>query len=138
VSAQEPIGARLSRLFEIDVSEEIEPPPPVWKHEVGSELRGVFLNWITVPGRFEVPERLAIVEDDSGVRHSVGCGLTMMKSEMKRTAPRPGDSIEIKRLADKDTGKPRPLQTFRITVDRNNSPPTRADWNLEGGRDERA
>ena len=126
-------GARLARLRKVDTSKDPTPPAPYWQHEVGTTLAGVFRQWWTAPGNSEIPERMAIIEDDSGSRYAVGCRLTMLKKGFEKENPQPGDRITIRRGEDKDVGKRNPLKTFWITVDRNNGSPPRADWNLEEG-----
>jgi len=133
MTAKEPTGARLARLLEVDTSSEVRPPPPNWKSEPGDTLTGIFIKWVIVTSNLEKKHRIAIIEDRSGIRHSLWCSPTTLRSEMKRKNPMPGDGITIERKADRDTGKPHPLKVFRVTVKRDSGSPTRADWNLEGG-----
>ena len=133
MTAQESTGARLARLLRVDTSKEVEPPPPSWKPEPGDALTGEFIRWDTLIGNLENKHRIAIIEDRAGVRYSLWCSPTMLRSEMKRANPQPGDGITIERREDRDTGKPNPLKVFRVTVKRDSGSPQRADWNLEGG-----
>ena len=126
-------AARLRALLEVDVSEEVEPPPPAWKPEPGDVLLGSFIGWVTVTARFEKKHQIALVQDTSGARYSVWCSPKMLRSEMKKADPRPGDAIAIKRLEDRDVGKPHPLKQFKVAVDRSNGSPPRSDQNTERG-----
>jgi len=130
----EPTATHLRRLLKVDASEEVEPPPPSWKPHPGDTLRGTFIRWETVTGNLERQHKIAIVEDRAGVRHSIWCSPIVLRAEMKRARPQPGDAITIQRRADKDTGKPNPLKIFRVTVRSGSGSPARADWTLEGGK----
>jgi len=126
-------AARLRRLLKTDVSKDPTPPAPYWQHEVGATLEGTFIGWFTVTGNSELPEKMALIETDSGKRIGVGARLTMLKKGFKRTAPQPGDRIEIGRGEDKPTRYPNPLKTFWMTVDKKDGSPPRTYGKTGGG-----
>ena len=100
----------------MDTEKEAAPPAPTWSPEIGDELRGTFLGLVTVTGRHEKPHQIAIIEDLSGTRYSIWCSSKMLWPEMKRADPRPGEAITIRRLEDRDTGKPHPLKVFKVVL----------------------
>lgn len=94
-----------------------------WRPEVGEKLVGIILE--VSEGESEYGRYPLLIVDSTGDYIAVHAFHTVLKNELSRLRPQPGDTIGIKYL-----GKPpgKSYESYRVALDRKNSTAAGADW----------
>lgn len=107
---------------------ESESHPDAWKAEPGDELVGTFERWTSGTTRRGETHPIAIVRTTNGDPVAVWCFYAVLRAELQKAAPKPGELLAIRRLEDRENGEGQPYRVFRVVVDRDqNDPFTGAD-----------
>lgn len=118
-----------------------ESPPDFWDPGVGGELFGQFNGWSSGQTQRGDTIQIATVRTDTGERFSVWCFHKVLKSELARVDPQPGEAILIRREPDRENADGLAYRVYRVAVDRDNADtdanpesliPPKSDWTFLG------
>ena len=93
--------------------------PPAWRPEVGEEILGRVVGWTEGQTRLGETKRIVILEDvETGERISVWLLYRVLADEIEEAKLEPGDTLLIRRLADRTSRVGQRYRKYEIAVDR--------------------
>jgi len=118
-----------------------ETPSKPWQPNPGAELIGVFTGWTSGTTRRNETHPIALVEDEAGETWAVWAFYRVLRDELRKADPKPGEAILIRRSEDRK-GPNGTYRVYRVAVDRDADPFAEAaepldqgapgDWTLAG------
>jgi len=102
---------------------ESEPHPTAWKPEPGDELYGTFEGWTSGTTSRNETHPIALVRELEGERLAIWCFYAVLRDEMKKAEPKPGELIAIKRLPDRESKEGVKYRHYRVVMDRDQAEP---------------
>ena len=122
-----------------------ESKSTAWRAEPGDELVGHFVRWDQATTRRDETHAIAIVRALDGESFAVWCFYAVLREELEKAKPQPGELLVIRRLPDRVTGDGVEYRVYAVAVDREaNDPatpfsgcapphdakPPQSDWSL--------
>ena len=98
-----------------------ETPSKPWQPEPSDELIGVFTGWTRGTTRRNETHPIALVETEAGETWAVWCFYAVLREELQKAAPKPGETILIRRGEDRKGPNGR-YRVYRVAVDREADP----------------
>lgn len=120
-----------------------ETPSKPWQPEPGDELVGIVAGWSSGTTRRGETHPILLVDAEDGTRWACWAFYAVLRDELRKANPQPGELILIRRGDDR-TGPNGGYRVYRVAVDRDADPFADAaapldqdapgDWKLaEGG-----
>lgn len=95
-----------------------ESKPTAWRAEPGDELVGHFVRWDQATTRRDETHAIAIVRALDGESFAVWCFYAVLREELEKAKPQPGELLVIRRLPDRVTGDGVEYRVYAVAVDR--------------------
>jgi len=135
-------GNPIADLLREGIDLDSEPYPEAWMPSVGGELGGIFEGFRNGTTCRNETHPFAVVRDDVGERFAAWLFYTVLRSAFERVDPRPGETILIRRLPDRENSKGRAYRDYKLRVYREEGTdifastppliPPQSDWTFLG------